>query len=195
LVCDLAASAENSKAPAFIAKQDNTLVQPWASLYPTGNLWLNPEFADIDPHAAKCRDKSTRRQGLILLLTPASVGANWFAQHVNRKAMVMALSPRLHFEGTTSPYPKVLDRAVVGDEALRVDEEHAFHRFGLAETLADHAAHELPRDARAAGARAEDDDALIAQLVAAHLARGQNTGERDRARALNVVVEGRQPLV
>jgi len=114
LVCDLAASAENAKAPAFYDRERNSLTVPWAEEHPTGTLWLNPEFADIGPWAEKCAAESLKRQGLILLLTPASVGSNWFAAHVNRKAMVLGLSPRLQFEGTTAPYPKDLSLSVFG---------------------------------------------------------------------------------
>jgi phage N-6-adenine-methyltransferase len=114
LVCDLAASAENAKAPLYCDIERDSLTVSWSTEHPTGNLWLNPEFADIDPWAAKCAEESTKRHGLILLLTPASVGSNWFAKHVNRKAMVLGLSPRLQFEGTTAPYPKDLMLSVFG---------------------------------------------------------------------------------
>lgn len=114
LVCDLAASSENAKAPAFYSKEGNALVQDWHLDYPTGNLWLNPPFEDIGPWAEKCAAESTKRHGFILLLTPASIGSNWFAAHVNRKAMVLGLSPRLQFEGTTAPYIKDLALSVYG---------------------------------------------------------------------------------
>ena len=114
IVCDLAASAENTKGPTFYDQQRDTLTVDWSVEHPTGNLWLNPEFADLDPYAAKCALESTKRQGLILLLTPASIGANWFARHVNGRAMVLGISPRLQFEGTTAPYPKDLMLSVFG---------------------------------------------------------------------------------
>ncbi len=108
IVCDLAASAENAKAPLFFDRARDSLSVSWSTEHPTGTLWLNPEFADLDPWAEKCASESLSRHGLILLLTPASIGSNWFAAHVNRKAMVLGLSPRLQFEGTTAPYPKDL---------------------------------------------------------------------------------------
>ncbi len=106
LVCDLAAHVTNAKAPAFYTKEQNTLVQAWAKDYPSGNLWLNPEFADIEPYAEKCWVESQQRHGLIHLLVPASIGANWFAKFVNDKSMVLGLSPRITFEGCDQPYPK-----------------------------------------------------------------------------------------
>jgi phage N-6-adenine-methyltransferase len=120
LVCDLAASAENAKAPRFVTEAENSLSRPWATRFPTGNLWLNPPFADISTWAEKCAAESAKRHGLILMLTPASVGSNWFASHVLRKAFVLGLSPRLTFEGTSDPYPKDLTLSVFG---------HGFHGF------------------------------------------------------------------
>ncbi len=108
LTCDLAASFENRKAPDCYTAADDALSKDWAQHYPIGNLWLNPPFADIDPWAEWCALMSPKRRGMILLLTPASIGSNWFAQHVNRKAMVLGLSPRLTFEGCEDPYPKDL---------------------------------------------------------------------------------------
>jgi hypothetical protein len=78
-----------------------------------GTLWLNPPFADIAPWAAKCA-QYRHRADWILLLTPASIGTDWFAEHVNGKAMVLGLSPRMTFEGTTDPYPKDLMLSVFG---------------------------------------------------------------------------------
>jgi phage N-6-adenine-methyltransferase len=114
IACDLAASAENAKAAAFYDKARDSLSVSWSTEHPTGNLWLNPEFADLEPWAEKCASESLKRQGLIFLLTPASIGSNWFAAHVNRKAMVLGLSPRLQFEGTTAPYPKDLSLSIFG---------------------------------------------------------------------------------
>ncbi len=114
LVGDLAATADNAKAPSFIRPEQDSLTVPWATIYPLGNLWLNPEFTDIDPWAEKCAYESKKRHGLILMLTPASIGTDWFASHVNRQAMVIGLSPRLVFEGCTDPYPKDLMLSVYG---------------------------------------------------------------------------------
>ncbi len=122
LAVDLAASASNAKAPLFVTKERDTLSLDWATTFPTGNAWLNPEFADIGPYAEKCAAESQRRHGLILFLTPASIGTDWFADHVNRKAMVLGLSPRLAFDGMpvnpktgkVDGYPKDLCLSVFG---------------------------------------------------------------------------------
>jgi hypothetical protein len=115
LVADLACTRANAKAPKGYHFDDgmDSLAYDWADDFPTGNLWLNPPFADIAPWAAKC-DLESNRHGLILLLTPASIGSNWFAQHVHGKAMVLGLAPRLTFEGTSDPYPKDLMLSVFG---------------------------------------------------------------------------------
>lgn len=114
IVCDLAASAENAKCARFFNADVDSLKQPWAEAFPTGLLWLNPPFANIEPWAAKCATESVRRHGLIAMLTPASIGTDWFACHVHRQAMVLGLRPRLAFEGETNGYPKDLQLAVYG---------------------------------------------------------------------------------
>lgn len=103
LTVDLAASAENAKASLYFTENDNALDQEW----PEGLLWLNPPFKDIEPWAAKCAwDASPRRR--ILMLTPASIDALWYAKHVHHKAAVLAVSPRIQFVGADHGYPKPL---------------------------------------------------------------------------------------
>ncbi len=103
---DLAASASNAKAQDYFTEADDALSKNWAQC-PGSLLWLNPPFADIAPWAAKCALHASASVR-ILLLTPASVGSNWFAEHVHGKAIVLGLNPRLTFEGTSDPYPKDL---------------------------------------------------------------------------------------
>lgn len=100
---DLAASAENAVCADFYSEARNSLVQDWGAL--SGVLWLNPPFDPIAPWAEKCASVRDRR-GWTLLLTPASIGSAWFADHVKGKAMVLGLAPRLAFSG--EPYPKDL---------------------------------------------------------------------------------------
>lgn len=110
---DLAASATNAKAPLFFTKEQDTLAQDWTRC--TGVCWLNPEFADIAPYAKKCRwSLSPHRDRTILLLTPASVGADWWAKHVHGYAYSMPLFPRLTFVGEKDVYPKDLLLSVFG---------------------------------------------------------------------------------
>lgn len=118
LTIDLAASAANAKAPTFYTEADDSLSKPWGEL--TGLGWLNPPFADIEPWAARCADLASP-QFRILLLTPASVGSEWFARHVHKEAIVLGLRPRITFEGTKDPYPKDLMLSVFGTGAHGFD--------------------------------------------------------------------------
>jgi phage N-6-adenine-methyltransferase len=108
---DLAASTENAVASRFFTEEEDSLKQDWGEC--SGTLWLNPPFADIEPWARKCSEQRWRREWL-LLLTPASVGSNWFAERVFGKALVLFLSPRLQFVGTDSSYPKDLALSCFG---------------------------------------------------------------------------------
>lgn len=126
---DLAASAASCRAdsprshygPGSSAGED-ALVQDWTNLL--GTLWLNPPFGDLEPWARKCAesaaavrrstDRVWRSDWRIAMLTPASIGANWFARHVHRRSLVLGLSPRLTFAGEKTPYPKDLMLSVFG---------------------------------------------------------------------------------
>ncbi len=100
---DLAASTANSKCDvAFFSEADDSLTQEWHRI--SGWLWLNPPFDNIAPWAEKCR-KESAMGARILFLTPASIGANWFADYVYGGAVVLALQGRLCFDGI-APYPK-----------------------------------------------------------------------------------------
>lgn len=123
IAVDLASHVDNHVAPNWFgpgsALVEDSLQHDWSTL--NGTLWLNPPFADIAPWAAKC--SSVRdRLGWTLMLTPASVGTEWFAEHVMDKALVLFLSPRMAFEGTpVNPktgrpdgYPKDLMLACFG---------------------------------------------------------------------------------
>ncbi len=94
---DLAASRVNAVVPHFFTADDNSLSVEWAEL---GEclLWLNPPFKQCAKFAEKCA-KEASRGAHILFLAPASVGCNWFWSHCAR-FNVMALSPRLVFDGT-----------------------------------------------------------------------------------------------
>lgn len=107
---DLAASAENAIVPCFFDEARDALVQDWRSIE-TGRgrsrlLWLNPPFSDLEQWAKKaCAEAELGAR--VLMLTPASVGSEWYARHVHGSAIVLALRPRLSFiEG--DPYPKDL---------------------------------------------------------------------------------------
>lgn len=107
---DLAATAENAVTTEYYDENINALSSDWAAnlaSFVNCLAWLNPPFADIAPWAERCARFSSPRLR-ILLLVPASVGSNWFAEHVHKKAVVLGLSPRLTFVGMKDPYPKDL---------------------------------------------------------------------------------------
>lgn len=112
---DLACTMANCKAQSGYNVEDHdSLKKRWGFYHPYGNLWLNPPFSNIGDWAKKCAEETVSRHGFILLLTPASVGTDWFRDHVHGKAYVLGLSPRLTFEGCTDPYPKDLMLSVYG---------------------------------------------------------------------------------
>lgn len=113
---DLAANSSNTKAERFYDEAMNALEQPWHRISaPGGMLWLNPPFDDIAPWAEKCAAESILPScPPILLLTPASIGSNWFREHVMQKACVYALNGRIKFVGASDPYPKDLMLSVYG---------------------------------------------------------------------------------
>ena len=113
---DLAASEANAKADAWYDEEMNALGRPWHQINaPGGMLWLNPPFDDIAPWAEKCAAESVQPGcAPILLLTPASIGTNWFRDFVFRHALVFALNGRIKFVGASDPYPKDLMLSVYG---------------------------------------------------------------------------------
>lgn len=100
---DLAAVPENAKAPLYVTPEINSLKQDWSKY--KGLLYLNPPFSDIEPWSEKC-SREAQLGAKILFLTPASIGSNWFRDHIYGQALVLALNGRLTFEGETTPYPK-----------------------------------------------------------------------------------------
>lgn len=112
LAVDLAASARNTKAPIWFTEHDNSLTIKWSDY--DGLFWLNPPYSNITPWARKCAEES-KLGAEILLLVPASVGANWFWDHVEPYATVYSVG-RMTFDNcfdkqgklVTTPYPKDL---------------------------------------------------------------------------------------
>jgi phage N-6-adenine-methyltransferase len=115
---DLAASAENAVCENYYDEHRDSFAHDWRAL--RGVLWLNPPFANIAPWAAKCAESASPTTR-ILLLVPASVGSNWFAEHVHGKAIVLFLNPRIKFVGMPDPYPKDLILACYGMGAQGFD--------------------------------------------------------------------------
>lgn len=113
---DLAATPANSVVGGYHFGPGSmwgvdALVQSWHRR--NGLLWLNPPFETIGPWAAKCREEAAAG-ATIAMLTPASVGSIWFAEHVHGRALVLGLSPRLKFVGCKHQYPKDLMLSVYG---------------------------------------------------------------------------------
>lgn len=106
---DLAATDENKKAAEFFSPTQDSLTRSWHKIMVPSTdrpiLWLNPPFSDIAPWAKKCAEES-KLGARILFLTPASVGSNWFRDHVHGQAHVLALNGRITFIGAEDPYPK-----------------------------------------------------------------------------------------
>lgn len=128
LTIDLAASADNSKAPVYIPEELDSLTQDWVHAIGDGIGWLNPPFGKIEPWAKKCFEwkkvwNDFMTGGNLLFFTPASVGSNWFAEYVEGHALVIPVRPRLVFEGMlpnpktgkVDPFPKDLMLSVFGD--------------------------------------------------------------------------------
>lgn len=114
---DFAADRRNRKAETFFSRKDsafNYSPLEWAVASGLDNAmghdswgWLNPPFDDIAPwanRASLCKDEG----GQIAMLVPASVGSNWFRDHVDGHALVLALNGRLAFmlDQPTWLYPK-----------------------------------------------------------------------------------------
>jgi hypothetical protein len=106
LAWDLAATAENAKAPNFITPEMDTFTQDWGKLLDGGLGWLNPEFDPMTVWVEYCA-RQQRRGAEFLVLTPASIGANWFWDYVKPFATVYSVG-RMKFEGHKDPYPKDL---------------------------------------------------------------------------------------
>ena len=121
LAWDLAADETNHVTPGWFgpgsAYQEDSFAARWWTL--AGLCWLNPPYGEIGKWAEKCAAESgegNSAMARIAFLVPASVGTNWFAAHVDRKALVLFLSPRLTFVGHTQSYPKDLMLAVYGEK-------------------------------------------------------------------------------
>lgn len=117
---DLAAKRDNHVVPAYFGPGSPFEIED--SLAPTTAWddwidprelrWLNPEFADVRPWAAKCA--LFRGSVTTTMLTPASVGTDWFEDHVWGKALVLLLRPRMKFVGAEDQFNRDLMLSVYG---------------------------------------------------------------------------------
>lgn len=96
---DLAADSENAFASTYYDEATDALrmhrERGWWTITRDW-MWLNPPFSDITPWAQACAETAARG-GQVAFLVPASVGANWFRDHVHGKAKVLFLNGRIHF--------------------------------------------------------------------------------------------------
>lgn len=104
---DLAASEHNAirRSRRYFDEQTDSLAQQWRTQPGEWN-WLNPPFADIEPWVRKAWESWKAHSARTAILIPASVGSNYWAEWINRRAYVLFLSPRLTFAGCSDPYPK-----------------------------------------------------------------------------------------
>lgn len=130
---DLAAhdDGSNAKAPLWFGPSDDFLKQDFTvglGLPDDLLCWCNPPFEDIGKWAAKWRTDA-EKGARIIALVPASIGSEWFAEHVccgqgrPTAAQVIALRPRITFEGCKDPYPKDCMLLVYGFGPFSIDLE------------------------------------------------------------------------
>ena len=107
---DFAASCCNTQASQYFDDATDAMVfsgKGWAERVVGGWGWLNPPYTDIEPWVERCKD-AKRAGAHIALLVPASVGADWFRDHVDGHAQVKFLNGRLGFlpDQPKALYPK-----------------------------------------------------------------------------------------
>lgn len=107
IAVDLAATDENTKGPRWITPEQDTFTADWYRMLDGGLGWLNPEFDPMKKWVQKCANE-VGKGAEFLVLSPASVGSNWFWDYVQPFATVYCVTPRLIFEGSSDPYPKDL---------------------------------------------------------------------------------------
>lgn len=108
ITIDLASKREDRVVAAYISPMRDSLKVRWK--VPTGVGWLNPPFDNIGLWSRKCCVESLDLldQNAIVMLTPASIGSDWFDKYVWGRARVYALKGRITFVGETAGYPKDL---------------------------------------------------------------------------------------
>jgi hypothetical protein len=115
---DLAATPGQQKAPRFIAP-------PGAAHAPCdlfsddgvrdalGLCWLNPEFGDLKRWSRRAAEVAGPHRRVVML-APAAVSTEWFAEYVWPHAHVVAIRPRVKFVGHEQGFPKDLMFACYG---------------------------------------------------------------------------------
>lgn len=104
--CDLAADVLNRVCEHYYCLERDALVHPWK--LGDGWNWLNPPFGKLAPWVMRGWKQREESGARTLILVPAGVGSNWWAEWVHEKALVLLLRPRMTFMDETDPYPKDL---------------------------------------------------------------------------------------
>lgn len=94
------------------ARHEDALKRNWARK--KGTLWLNPEFSNIAKWVKKAAETEFTVETKLVMLIPASVGSNWWAEHVHQRALVEFIRPRVKFRGHKQGYPKDLALLIYG---------------------------------------------------------------------------------
>ncbi len=108
---DFACSEKNKKARDGWTEEDDSLSKhpvQWAFQCRGKRQWgwLNPPFNRITPWAHMCR-RAMRLGAKIAFLVPASVGSNWYRDHIHNRygVKVLFLNGRPSFDGKAG-FPK-----------------------------------------------------------------------------------------
>jgi phage N-6-adenine-methyltransferase len=100
---DVAATAENTKAPNFYTKEMNGLSLPW-----TGRVWMNPPYSNIRPWLEKAI-ASREQCEVIVCLLPCATDTKWFHDCILPHFETFFIKGRVRFLGwdrTPIPAPK-----------------------------------------------------------------------------------------
>lgn len=109
---DVAATAENAKAPRFITIAENALVQQWR-----GRCWMNPPYgrnigAWVEKAEEEARTAPFASRTSVVCLLPARTDTSWFHDIVlERASSVHFIRGRLRFgdkKGPTAPFPSMI---------------------------------------------------------------------------------------
>lgn len=97
---DLAAVAENAKAPEFISPEENSLAIDWTERLKGRRGWLNPPFTSerITPWIDKCVAES-KRGARIILLAPVELDQHWWWSNIKLYSATYVLVPQMTADG------------------------------------------------------------------------------------------------
>jgi site-specific DNA-methyltransferase (adenine-specific) len=107
---DVCATQDNTKAPAFYAKEIDGLKQDWYVHGKNGACWMNPPYGrDIGKWVEKAYAESLKGATVVCLL-PSRTDTRWFHDWVFGKSEIRFIKGRLKFVGAPSsaPFPSIL---------------------------------------------------------------------------------------